>query len=72
LMEQAQAQSNIAQTQATVEGEIQKDVVEHEISLVEEQTKTGLKIAEISASASAKIKEAAVKTKATNSENKDA
>ena len=71
LMEQAQAQSNISQTQATVEGEIQKDVVEHEISMVEEQGKTALKIAEISANASAKIKEAQVKAKETKSNDND-
>ena len=60
-MEQAQAQSNIMQTQATVEGEMQKDVVEHEINMAAEQGKTALKIEEISFNAEAKIQETQAK-----------
>jgi hypothetical protein len=71
LTEQAQVQANVQQTQATVEGEIQKDLVEHQISMAAEQTKTGLKIAEISANASAKIKEAQAKPKPTASKSSE-
>lgn len=62
LMEKAQAYSNIQQTQATVEGEIQKDVIEHRINMAEEQGKTANKIQEITTAAAAKIQEARVKT----------
>jgi hypothetical protein len=65
VVEQAQAQSNIEQTQATVQGEMQKDVLEHNINMEGEQAKTTLKITEIAANASAKIKEAAAKTPTT-------
>jgi hypothetical protein len=65
LLEDAQAASNIKQTQATVAGEIEKDVVEHEINMAAEKTKTDLKIGEIMSSATAKIAEAKAKPQPT-------
>ena len=44
---------------------MQKDVLEHNINMEGEQAKTTLKITEIAANASAKIKEAAAKTPTT-------
>ena len=64
LMEKAQADSNIMQTQATVEGEIQKDVVEAKINMAVEQEKTANKIAEIGVNAAAKLKETQAKMSA--------
>ena len=61
LLEQAQASSNIQQTQATVEGEIQKDVIEHEINMDAERAKTNNKLDEIAASAIADIQKEAAK-----------
>jgi len=63
LVEQAQTQSNIASTQATMEGEMQKDAFEAEISMATESEKTFNKIAEIQASAEAKIRESRVAVK---------
>tara|TARA_R110000851_G_scaffold188171_2_gene338160 strand:- start:26748 stop:28976 length:2229 start_codon:yes stop_codon:yes gene_type:complete len=60
LIEQAQAQSNISQTNATVEGEIRKDVVEHTISMRAEESKTESAMAQIVASAQADIQKSIV------------
>lgn len=61
LLEQVQSSANIQQTQATGEMEMQKDAVEAQIDIAKEEHKTALKINEIAASASAKIKEAKAK-----------
>ena len=65
LLEDAQAAANIKQNQATVAGEIEKDVVEHEINMAAEEKKTNLKISEIMSSATAKIAEAKAKPQPT-------
>jgi hypothetical protein len=57
LLEQVQAQTNIQQTQATMEGEMQKDLFEAQINIEAEGVKTANKIREIGAAASAKITE---------------
>jgi len=62
LLEQAQAQSNIEQTDATMQGEMQKDVVEAQLSAAADAGKTANKIDEIQANAMAKIAEGRVKT----------
>jgi len=62
LLEQAQASSNIDQTDATMRGEMQKDVVEAQLSAAADSEKTANKITEIQANAMAKIAEGRVKT----------
>jgi hypothetical protein len=60
LVEQAQAQSNIIQTSATVEGEIKKDVIEHNIDMQAEEMKTQNAMNQIVASAEADIQKSIV------------
>tara|TARA_R110000751_G_scaffold122980_4_gene223670 strand:- start:194 stop:2443 length:2250 start_codon:yes stop_codon:yes gene_type:complete len=60
LMEKAQAESNIMQTNATVDGEIKKDVVEAQIDMQKEETKTQNALRQIAESASADIQKSIV------------
>jgi hypothetical protein len=60
MLEQVQAQSNIQQTQATVEGEVQKDVVEHQLNMESENTKADNALNQIVASAQASIQQTIV------------
>jgi hypothetical protein len=60
LVEQAQTQSNIKQTQTTVEGEIQKDIVEHNIGMEAESLKSSQAIEQILISAQADINKSVV------------
>jgi hypothetical protein len=60
MLEQVQAQSNIQQTQATVEGEVQKDVVEHQLNMQSENTKADNALNQIVASAQASIQQTIV------------
>jgi hypothetical protein len=60
MLEQMQAQSNIQQTQATVEGEVQKDVVEHQLNMESENTKADNALNQIVASAQASIQQTIV------------
>ena len=61
LMEQAQAASNIMQTNATVEGEMKKDVVEAQIDMAAEEQKTASEIAKIRLDANTSIEQEMVK-----------
>lgn len=63
LNEQAQAYWNIQQARATAEAEMEKDVVENQLDMFSELTKTNLKLDEITAQATAKIKEIQSKPK---------
>jgi hypothetical protein len=60
MLERVQAQSNIQQTQATVEGEVQKDVVEHQLNMESENTKADNALNQIVASAQASIQQTIV------------
>jgi bacterioferritin (cytochrome b1) len=60
MLERMQAQSNIQQTQATVEGEVQKDVVEHQLNMQSENTKADNALNQIVASAQASIQQTIV------------
>jgi hypothetical protein len=60
MLERVQAQSNIDQTQATVEGEVQKDVVEHQLNMESENTKADNALNQIVASAQASIQQTIV------------
>jgi hypothetical protein len=60
MLERVQAQSNIEQTQATVEGEVQKDVVEHQLNMQSENTKADNALNQIVASAQASIQQTIV------------
>jgi hypothetical protein len=60
MLERVQAQSNIDQTQATVEGEVQKDVVEHQLNMQSENTKADNALNQIVASAQASIQQTIV------------
>jgi hypothetical protein len=60
MLARVQAQSNIQQTQATVEGEVQKDVVEHQLNMESENTKADNALNQIVASAQASIQQTIV------------
>ena len=66
LMEVAQADSNIRQTNASIEGEIQKDIVEHQINMTEERAKTAEEITKIGVNAAAEIKKQQVQQSGDN------
>jgi hypothetical protein len=60
LMEQAQAQSNIMQTNASVEGEMKKDILQGQIDMEKESFDTEAELVKIEAAGASNIKQSIV------------